>query len=87
MKHLTTTEPSASPQRAEFLRAATFQSAALALFVVGALAPLSAQTAPAAAKTDPIKMQAVVSTGTRFNDRTVIESPVPIDVITRAEME
>ena len=32
-------------------------------------------------------MEAFVSTGTRFNDRTVIESPVPIDVITRAEME
>jgi len=32
-------------------------------------------------------MEAVVSTGSRFNDRTVFESPVPIDVITRAEME
>jgi iron complex outermembrane receptor protein len=67
-------------------------SAVLAFFVVGA----PAQTAPAtgtapavsaAAKDDPIKLAAVVSTGTRFNDRTVVESPVPIDVITQAEMQ
>jgi iron complex outermembrane receptor protein len=58
----------------------------LALIIAGVSAPLAAQTAPAA-KQDPLKMEAFVSTGTRFNDRTVIESPVPIDVITRAEME
>ena len=70
-----------------FRRIAAVTPAAFALLVSGALSPLSAQTAPAAAKTDPIKMEAFVSTGTRFNDRTVVESPVPIDVITRAEME
>src|SRR5688500_3210507 len=42
---------------------------------------------PAAAKDDPIKLEAFVSTGTRFNDRTVIQSPVPIDIITGAEMQ
>lgn len=72
---------------AVFRRIAAVTLAAFALLVSGALSPLSAQTAPAAAKTDPIKMEAFVSTGTRFNDRTVVESPVPIDVITRAEME
>jgi iron complex outermembrane receptor protein len=43
--------------------------------------------APAAAKEQPIKLEAFVSTGTRFNDRTIIQSPVPIDVITSAEMQ
>ena len=31
-------------------------------------------------------MQAFVSTGTRFNDRTVTDSPVPIDVVTDFEI-
>ena len=52
-----------------------------------------AQTAPvnsssaAAAKDDPIKLEAFVSTGTRFNDRTITQSPVPIDVVTAKEMQ
>src|SRR5687768_5780736 len=37
-------------------------------------------------KDEPIKLEAFVSTGTRFNDRTVIQSPVPIDIITAAEL-
>ena len=72
--------------RAVLRRGPAATTAVLALIIAGALAPLSAQTAPAA-KQEPLKMEAFVSTGTRFNDRTVIESPVPIDVITRAEME
>lgn len=32
-------------------------------------------------------MDPVVSTGTRFNDRTVVESPVPIDVILASELQ
>ena len=44
-------------------------------------------TTAAAAKDEPILLDAFVSTGTRFNDRTVIQSPVPIDVITSAEMQ
>ncbi len=67
-------------------RAAALTPAVLALLVSGALAPVSAQTAAAAAKEEPIKLEAFVSTGTRFNDRTVTESPVPIDIVTRAEM-
>src|SRR5688572_7984053 len=39
-----------------------------------------------AAKDDPIKLDPVVSTGTRFHDRTVIQSPVPIDVITADDL-
>src|SRR4051812_6101376 len=51
--------------------------------------PAPAAPSPASATTaaeEPLKMEAFVSTGTRFNNRTVTESPVPIDVITRAEM-
>lgn len=62
-------------------------SAALALFITGVSAPLFGQAAPAAtAKDEPIKMKAFVSTGTRFSDRTVADSPVPIDIITAAEI-
>ena len=32
-------------------------------------------------------MEAFVSTGTRFNDRTVIESPVPIDLVTNLDLK
>ena len=40
-----------------------------------------------AAKDEPVKLEAFVSTGTRFNDRTVVDSPVPIDIVTSAEMQ
>ena len=45
---------------------------------------LFAQTAPTArpAGEEVIKLEAFVSTGSRFNNRTVTESPVPIDVVT-----
>ncbi len=59
----------------------------IALLALSTLPPLPAQTAPTMARNAPVKMEAVVATGSRFNDRTVFESPVPIDVITRAEME
>jgi outer membrane receptor for ferrienterochelin and colicin len=42
---------------------------------------LSAQPASAIGD-EPIKLEAFVSTGTRFNNRTVTESPVPIDIVT-----
>ena len=64
-------------------------SALLALLASAALAqttPSNSATA-ATAKDDPIKLEAFVSTGTRFNDRTVLQSPVPIDVITSKEMQ
>ncbi|MSU22659.1 MAG: TonB-dependent receptor [Opitutus sp.] len=63
---------------------------AVALLALSALAPLSAQTAPAAAKKAPeevIKMEAFVSTGTRFNNRTVTESPVPIDIVSNLDLK
>jgi iron complex outermembrane recepter protein len=49
--------------------------------------PLVGQSRTAAVDKDqPIKLDAFVSTGTRFNDRTFIQSPVPIDIITSAEL-
>ena len=81
MNHTTSTLTRA--HRTVLGRAAALTPAALALFASGALAPLFAQTAPAS---DPVKLEAFVSTGTRFNDRTVAESPVPIDIITAAEI-
>ena len=67
------------------------RTAALTLLAVVGLARLSAQTAPpppAAPKTDDdvVKLEAFVSTGSRFNDRTVTDSPVPIDVISGREL-
>ena len=62
---------------------------AAACFLAGPVVA-SAQTPPAVAARAPgeevIKMQAFVSTGTRFNDRTVTDSPVPIDVVTDFEI-
>ncbi len=85
MTHLT--ELPARALRAVPPRAGTGSSATLAIFLSLAALPLGAQpVASNAAKDDPIKLEAFVSTGTRFNDRTVIQSPVPIDVITAAEM-
>jgi iron complex outermembrane receptor protein len=64
---------------------------AFALLASAAALPVSAQTTPAAAPTtkkegDAIVMEAFVSTGTRFNNRTVVDSPVPIDLITRGDL-
>ena len=63
--------------------------AALSFLTTAAFAPLSAQTTPAEPKKDAeqvVKMEAFVSTGTRFSNRTVTESPVPIDLIMRDEI-
>src|SRR5687767_1838507 len=61
--------------------------ATLGLFLSLAALPLSAQpSVSGTAKDEPITLDAFVSTGTRFNDRTVIQSPVPIDVITSADL-
>lgn len=73
-----------SVPRGVFRQIAATAPAILALLASAAFA----QNAPAtAAKDEPIKLEAFVSTGTRFNDRTVIQSPVPIDVITAAEIQ
>jgi len=42
------------------------------------------QAAPA---TDVVQLEKFVATGSRFNDRTVTQSPVPIDVISGTEMK
>jgi iron complex outermembrane receptor protein len=61
--------------------------AALAATVIAALAaaPAQAQTAPKA--DEVIKLEAFVSTGSRFNNRTVVDSPVPIDVLSQADLQ
>ncbi len=62
-----------------------FVAAPLAL-ALGATTELAAQAA-AGAKDQPIKLEAFVSTGTRFNDRTVVDSPVPIDIVLSSDLE
>ena len=54
---------------------------AVALISVASVG-LQAQPAPAAASDEVVKLEAFVSTGTRFSNRTVTESPVPIDIVT-----
>src|ERR1043166_8847289 len=70
-------------------RASGITKAALVFLATTPLASIFAQTAPATpAKPgdEIISLEAFVSTGTRFNNRTVTESPVPIDVISRNEI-
>src|SRR5687768_757302 len=53
-----------------------------------AAAPLLAQTAsPAPARGDVVQLEGVVTIGSRFSDRTVIDSPVPIDLFTKEEVQ
>jgi iron complex outermembrane receptor protein len=49
----------------------------------------SDSVAPAAApaKDNVVKLETFVATGSRFNNRTVTESPVPIDVVSGAELQ
>ncbi len=62
--------------------------AALAVLVTTNATSLFAQAAPASdKKDDTIELATFVTTGSRFNDRTVTDSPVPIDVISRSELE
>jgi iron complex outermembrane receptor protein len=64
--------------------------AAFSILTSAAFAPLFAQSAPAAAAKqdgdEVVKMEAVVTAGTRFNPRTVTESIVPIDVLTNVDL-
>ena len=62
---------------------------AFALLAATAALPMFAQTTPAVAPAkaeEIIKLEAFISTGTRFNNRTVVDSPVPIDLITRGDL-
>jgi iron complex outermembrane receptor protein len=56
----------------------------VAAFLASVSSSLIGQTAPAAkpAGEEIIKLEAFISTGSRFNNRTVTESPVPIDIVT-----
>ena len=86
MNHTTT---QSTPTR-RFPGSLSFVVATLAALSLGAATLLGQAATPATAQPpageQPIVLDQVVSTGTRFNDRTVIESPVPIDVLSRAEM-
>ncbi len=71
------------------------QPLAAAAFVLTALAPAaSAQQAPAnqsdqvgVAKDSVVRLDAFVTTGSRFNNRTVTDSAVPIDVVSGVELQ
>src|SRR6185369_16817431 len=75
-----------SHQTANLRRARGVTTTALALLAITATTQVFAQTAPAKPADEVITLEKFVSTGTRFNNRTVTESPVPIDVISRNEI-
>ncbi len=77
------TQTHVSPSRRAWGRAIAAAPLALAF----ASAPELAAQAAAGAKDQPIKLEAFVSTGTRFNDRTVVDSPVPIDIVLASDLE
>lgn len=66
--------------------------ATFALLMLSFTSSVSGQAVPAPAAPSSVagesvvKLEAFVTTGTRFSDRTVTESPVPIDVITSREL-
>ncbi|MFM9031141.1 MAG: hypothetical protein ACKOTF_10765, partial [Opitutaceae bacterium] len=65
------------------LRASLLSAAALST----GLLPLNAQSASAPkGQGEVVKLDAVVTAGTRFNPRTVTESIVPIDVLTNVDL-
>src|SRR4051812_45562431 len=63
----------------------------LAFLASAAFAPLFAQTAPASttpAKSDEVvQLEKFVAVGSRFNDRTVLDSPVPVDVLSDVDIQ
>jgi len=68
--------------------------AASALLLGGLIPAASAQEASAdnsdkvgTAKDSVVKLEAFVTTGSRFNNRTVTDSPVPVDVVSGAELQ
>jgi iron complex outermembrane recepter protein len=68
--------------------------AAAALILAGLPASVSAQQAPAnqsdqvgVAKDSVVRLDAFVTTGSRFNNRTVTDSAVPIDVVSGVELQ
>jgi iron complex outermembrane receptor protein len=65
-------------------RAGLSRKGALALLAMIAAVAVSAQEA--APSGEVVQLEKFVATGSRFNDRTVTQSPVPIDVISGTEM-
>ena len=61
-------------------------AALLAFFITTAATPFFAQ-APEPAKEETVELTKFVATGSRFNDRTVTQSPVPIDVVSGTELK
>lgn len=69
------------------LRLSLLSALAVGLHAQTAPTATTPKSTPAPASTeDPIRLDAFVTTGTRFDGRLVAESPVPIDVITAAEL-
>lgn len=63
------------------------------VLALGGFPAAFAQTTPATTEPEKqpdgnvVKLEAFVTTGSRFNNRTVTESPVPIDVVSGAELQ
>src|SRR5258708_40344576 len=77
------------PQSAVFARLRRMRLAAFFAFATAVLTtPFRAQT-PAAdpPKEETVELTRFIATGSRFNDRTVTVSPVPIDVISGTELK
>src|ERR1700728_929021 len=65
---------------------------AASLFTISVRAQTSAPAAPPAppppsSDDSTVQMNQVVTIGSRFNDRTVVDSPVPIDVLSSQELQ
>ncbi|MDB6165415.1 MAG: TonB-dependent receptor [Lacunisphaera sp.] len=61
--------------------------ALLAFFITAAATPFLAQTTVEPPKEETVELTKFVATGSRFNDRTVTQSPVPIDVVSGTELK
>lgn len=59
----------------------------LAAFAQQTAEPESTSDTVGVKKDSVVKLEAFVATGSRFNNRTVTESPVPIDVVSGAELQ
>ena len=60
-------------------------TAGTGLLAQTATAPTPAPAAPAGEQ--PVKLEQFVTLGSRFNDRTIADSPVPIDVISTDDLQ
>jgi iron complex outermembrane receptor protein len=81
---MNTSSPSNSAQFTTRVQWRLLTALPVAAFLASVSSSLIGQTAPTAkpAGEEIIKLEAFISTGSRFNNRTVTESPVPIDIVT-----